>query len=84
MLIQGRVQGIGYRWFVKDAADRVGATGWVRNLPSGEVEAEVQGDPEALQKLLRELKEGHPWAQVTAVRTQSADVREDSKSFGIL
>ena len=51
LLIGGRVQGVGFRWFAKDAAAREGVCGYVRNLPDGRVEAFVEGDAEAVTRV---------------------------------
>ena len=45
-VISGRVQGVGFRWFARDAAMREGVAGWVANLPDGRVEAFVEGAQE--------------------------------------
>jgi acylphosphatase len=68
-VVNGRVQGVGFRWFTKDAAMREGVTGWVRNLPDGRVEALVEGDPEAVTRLEQLLRTGPPGARVETVNT---------------
>ena len=67
LLISGRVQGVGFRWFTRDAAAREGVTGWVRNLPDGRVEAYVEGDAEAVDRMERSLRQGPPAARVSDV-----------------
>jgi len=66
-VISGRVQGVGFRWFTKDAAAREGVTGWVRNLPDGRVEAWAEGDVEALTRIERALRSGPRGARVDDV-----------------
>jgi acylphosphatase len=66
-VINGRVQGVGFRWFTKDVAVREGVTGWVRNLPDGRVEALVEGDAEAVTRVERLLHRGPPGARVETV-----------------
>jgi len=77
-VISGRVQGVGYRWFAKDAALREGVTGWVRNLPDGRVEALVEGDAEAVTRVERSLHEGPPGARV---KTVNAITEEPSGAY---
>ena len=66
-LIEGRVQGVGYRRWAAGKALSLGLAGWVRNLPSGAVEVQAQGDPEALKKLEAFLGEGPAAARVSRV-----------------
>jgi acylphosphatase len=66
-LVGGRVQGVGYRFFAKAAADREGVTGWVRNLPDGRVEALVEGETEAVTRVERALRQGPGGARVATV-----------------
>ena len=61
------MQGVGYRWFARAAARRLGLSGWVKNLTDGGVEAEAQGGRETLGEFVRELRAGPPWAEVTEV-----------------
>lgn len=65
--IRGRVQGVGYRYFVVDRARELGLAGWTRNLPGGSVEVEAQGQHEDLERLADALGQGPPMAHVTGV-----------------
>lgn len=65
--IAGRVQGVGFRWFVREEARRLGLAGWVRNLDSGEVEVAASGDPGLLERLRSALAVGPDAAHVEAV-----------------
>lgn len=68
--IAGRVQGVGFRWFVHDAAAREGVDGWVRNLPDGRVEAEVEGDSEGVERVEAALRRGPMSARVEDVTVE--------------
>ena len=66
-LIRGRVQGVGFRYFVQEAAAVENAGGWVRNLADGRVEAFVVGDRESLDRVERRVRRGPPGARVDDV-----------------
>ncbi|OGR90615.1 MAG: hypothetical protein A2992_00165 [Elusimicrobia bacterium RIFCSPLOWO2_01_FULL_59_12] len=68
VLIKGRVQGVGYRFFAQDAAEPFALKGWVRNLPGGDVECVVEGPRLAIERFLEELRKGPPVARVDAVQ----------------
>ena len=72
LLVTGRVQGVGFRWFVREAARRHRLPGWVRNRSDGSVELEVSGDESALREFLATLREGPPGARVDDVRELSS------------
>lgn len=76
VLVRGRVQGVGFRWYVREAARTLGLAGWVRNRPDGTVEVAAQGDGEMLERLRDMLRAGPNGATVTAVD----DVRENEQS----
>ena len=65
--VRGRVQGVGFRYSVEQVAGRLGLLGWVRNLPSGEVECVAEGPQEKLEELAAYLREGPAAARVEAV-----------------
>ena len=65
--IAGRVQGVGFRWFVREEARRLGVAGWVRNLPGGDVELLAEGPSDALAQLARRVGQGPPGARVELV-----------------
>jgi len=67
LLISGRVQGVGFRYSMAEEAERVGATGWVRNRRDGTVEAVVDGPAGAVEAMLAWARRGPPSAQVTGV-----------------
>ena len=81
--IRGRVQGVSFRWFTRQEADRLGLTGWVRNERDGTVRLEVQGSPEAVDTLLRRVGDGPPHAQVVSVEVEERAPRDDEAGFRI-
>lgn len=66
-IVRGRVQGVGFRWFVIQAAGRLGVHGWVANEPDGTVRCVAEGDRVALGALLDELRTGPAGARVAGV-----------------
>jgi acylphosphatase len=67
LTVRGKVQGVGFRWFVREVARRSSLSGWVRNLEDGGVEIEAAGTQEALDHLIAAVKRGPPNARVEAV-----------------
>jgi acylphosphatase len=65
--ITGRVQGVGFRYFVWREAEGLGVNGWVRNRTDGTVEALVSGTEEQHLEIRQRLEEGPRWARVIAV-----------------
>jgi len=57
-VISGRVQGVGFRWFVEREAAQTGITGWVRNCTNGDVEVMATGTPDQLRALRQKLQQG--------------------------
>jgi acylphosphatase len=68
MLVSGRVQGVGFRYFVQDIAALERISGWTRNLPDGHVEVFAEGDAEALDRFERQVRRGPGRARVQDVR----------------
>jgi acylphosphatase len=66
-LIRGRVQGVGFRWFVHREAAELGLRGWVRNTDAGEVEVVAAGDAPMIAELRVELRKGSRGSRVDAV-----------------
>jgi acylphosphatase len=71
--VAGRVQGVGYRWFVRQQARALRLGGWVRNLPSGDVELVAAGSASALDTLEHALRAGPPGARVDGVTRRPAE-----------
>ena len=72
--IWGRVQGVGFRWFVREEARRLGLSGWVTNLPNGGVEVAAGGEASSLQRLRAALAVGPSGAEVS----QLEDVTDET------
>jgi len=71
--ITGRVQGVCYRAWTVQEAQRLGLTGWVRNRPDGSVEALFAGPGEAVDRMLQKCRQGPPMALVEDIRTDRAE-----------
>jgi acylphosphatase len=68
--VQGRVQGVGFRYALRDQAERLGITGWVRNRSDGSVQALLQGEQAAIDRLLAWARRGPPGARVAALEEE--------------
>ncbi len=66
-LVKGRVQGVGFRWFVQREASEIGLKGWVRNTAEGHVEVLAAGEQEDLAELKDALRKGSRGSRVDAV-----------------
>ena len=77
------MQGVGFRWFVRETARRLGVAGWVANRPDGAVELAAAGADDALARLEGEVRHGPPGAQVTDVITLEAPAGDLPKPFVI-
>ncbi|MFL5615605.1 MAG: acylphosphatase [Gemmatimonadaceae bacterium] len=83
--VRGKVQGVGFRWFVRERARTLRLTGWVRNREDGSVEVLARGDASALEKLRALLHEGPSGAHVTDVEERTGQPpTEPMNPFGIL
>jgi acylphosphatase len=71
--IEGRVQGVGFRWWVEEEARRRGLSGWVRNRRDGTVEAVFSGDDTSVDDMVAACGRGPPAARVDKVETEPTD-----------
>lgn len=71
-VVSGRVQGVGFRYFVRRQAEALGLAGWVRNLPDGRVEAFIEGPPAQLEQMETLLGEGPSMSRVEGVASSDA------------
>lgn len=81
--VSGRVQGVGFRFFVVEQARRRGLTGWVRNCGAGRVEVVAEGPPEALEGLLSALRQGPPLSWIQDVTVDWQQPTDEFASFTI-
>ncbi len=81
--ITGRVQGVAFRAWTRDEADRRGLTGWVRNEPDGSVHALFMGPADAVSAMLEAVKQGPPAARVSQVLTETVDTDPGLAGFRI-
>jgi acylphosphatase len=82
-LVRGRVQGVGFRWFVEREAHILGIAGWVRNNDDGSVEVLAQGTRAQLLGLHSRLREGPRAARVDSVDVSEATPVNGMSSFRI-
>ena len=72
IVVRGRVQGVGYRFFVEETAHRLGVAGWVRNLSGGEVEVVARVGPGNKGGFLAALRQGPPLSHVAGLLVNPA------------
>jgi len=82
-LVRGRVQGVGFRWFVEREAHILQIAGWIRNNPDGTVEVLAQGTRDQLAGLHSRLREGPRAARVDQVEVSDAEPTPGLASFQV-
>jgi acylphosphatase len=82
-LISGRVQGVGFRFFVEARATAEGVHGWVRNLPDGRVETLLEGDEASVERVQAALWRGPSGAMVDDVVSEAATPSGRATGFSI-
>jgi len=84
LIVTGRVQGVGFRYFARDAARLEGLQGTVRNLEDGDVEIEVEGDADAVLRFERAVRRGPAGSRVDTVRVDESPPSGRFHDFRIL
>jgi len=81
--VQGRVQGVGFRYFVRCTARALQLTGWVRNLSNGDVEAVLEGPAADVEQAIEALRQGPPHGRVDRLLVERAPARHKFITFEI-
>lgn len=81
--VSGRVQGVGFRYFVQYTASLLNLTGWVRNLDDDSVEMEVQGQEEMLNAFINKIRKGNGFSRVDDFPIHKLPLIDEEKSFKI-
>jgi acylphosphatase len=82
-LVSGRVQGVGFRWFIQEAATVEGLHGWVRNLSDGRVEIRAEGDAEALDRFEGKVYVGPRGSRVEEIDTTDVGASGHDTGFTV-
>ena len=80
IVVEGMVQGVGFRWFVARHAEALGVRGYAKNLFDGNVEVVAEGDRSLVEELIKELKIGPRSAHVSNVKIEWKEVSTESSS----
>lgn len=83
IFIAGFVQGIGFRQFIKDNADKLELTGWTKNLPDGRVEAVFNGAKEKIEEIIFECRKGPFLSEVKDIEVKWEETEEELAGFEI-
>lgn len=75
--VGGLVQGVGFRYFAVYTARRLGLTGWVHNRSDGDLEAEAQGSPDAVEQFAQAMRRGPRFARVERFESQQVSLADD-------
>lgn len=85
LIIEGRVQGVGYRASFAEEASVLGLQGWVRNRRDGSVEAVVEGDAAAIEAIIQWAKRGPPASTISTITIENSELQFSSgDAFRIL
>jgi len=83
ILISGRVQGVGFRYFAVSVADKFDIRGYVKNMPDGKVNIICQGEEEELRSFIGEVKKGPAYSVVTGTSAEEIPELNEYSSFEI-
>jgi acylphosphatase len=83
IVVSGMVQGVGFRYFILHHARQLGLTGWVRNLPNGDVEIQAEGNREFVETFVTYARRGPRLAVVSNVRVEWKEPSNQLTSFEI-
>lgn len=83
IFIEGRVQGVGFRYFTKTNARELGVDGWVKNLPDGRVEAVFEGERNAVEELVDRCRKGPRSARVADLQVEWSEPSQEYDSFRV-
>ena len=83
IVFEGRVQGVGFRYFCQMNASTLNLTGWVHNMSNGMVDMEVQGDENTIQKFISIINQGNYFIKVTSISRKKINLILDEKKFRI-
>jgi acylphosphatase len=83
LVVRGRVQGVWFRGSMQEEAGRLAVAGWVRNRPDGTVEAEIEGERDAVEALIGWAGHGPPGARVSGVSVEWVAPRGDRGRFAV-
>jgi len=81
VIISGDVQGINFRYYTRQKATSLGLRGWVRNLPTGDVEAVFEGEEDKVKEILQWCKKGPTFARVEGVKIDYSNYTGEFDSF---
>lgn len=81
VLISGMVQGVSFRYYTRELAQRLGVHGWVRNTHNGRVEAVFEGEKQTVERMLNFCRHGPSGASVTKVDVKWENYRGEFSSF---
>ncbi len=83
IIVSGKVQGVGYRYFSQMKAVQYGVTGWAKNLADGSVEIAAVGRKDQLDPFVEELRIGNPFSKISDMKITESEVSENFNSFTI-
>lgn len=83
IIVNGRVQGVGFRYFIQLTACRLNLTGWCKNLMDGNVQIEVQGSEKNVILFISAIKKGNNFSNVDDIDINEIEVITDEKKFKI-
>lgn len=81
IIVDGRVQGVGFRFFCTMNARTLDLTGWVRNMDNGMVEMEIQGEESSIEKFIRNIKKGNKFIRVDELSQKKIKLLSEERTF---
>ena len=83
ILVKGRVQGVGFRWFTEAEANKFGLKGYVKNCFDGDVEIEVEGEKEIIEAFVKQLRIGNRLSRIENIFLDWGDCESKYDNFQI-